>query len=81
MSIKTAATHSKRLDWFLKAYSKVQQHPGRKKDDLDYCLYLESQCRTLKQLKQKMYRSFPYLKVEVILEELLEIADEIEGEQ
>lgn len=60
--MKITATHSKRLDWFIKAYSKVLEHPARKEDDLDYCFYLENQCKTLKELKQKMYESFPFLR-------------------
>ena len=54
--------HPKRFNWFLKAYYEVQEHPARKEDDLLYCFYLEDHCRTLKELKQKMYESFPFLK-------------------
>ena len=62
--MEITVTHSKRLDWFLKAYNKVREHPARKQDDLDYCVYLKSQCKTLKEIKQKMYEGFPFLKPE-----------------
>jgi hypothetical protein len=52
--------HPRRWKWFQKAVEEVKKHSDDPMD-LWYCLYLNDNCKTWKELKERMYERFPFL--------------------
>jgi len=51
-----------RIEWFVNAVQKVEKHSHNPEKAVLYCLSLERQCETLKELKQEMCKIFPVLE-------------------